>query len=536
MTSRVEHAKRSTAVLCSAVLLSAGCTERNLPVQSNPPVPQFELQDGAHNSGNGHFYFLPPIASLPVTGGTFDPSLQPVVRICQWTDLGCVTPFLVEFTTTTGPGSETVRVDIADEVYVVDWHTGQFSLDATKTYRISVLVSGVELGHADVDIVTNGKDLKSVTAGTFVPLLSGQTLPIKFRIEQGALLAASPAWIQLAPLGGPPATRSGHSAVYDPASSSMIVFGGLRSGIGYVNDLWILSNANGIGGTPSWSEIATPSAIPPGRAYHSAVFDKSSNRMIVFGGYGEPGGPFNDVWVLSNASGVGGTPTWNQLQPLGTPPAVRFYHTAVYDQTNNRMILFAGGNLAGGVTDVFADVWILTNANGLGGTPAWMELTLTGASPGRRVLHTAVYDAAANRMIIFGGMIDDITPANDVWALMNANGAGGTPSWTQLSPLGTSPTARFGHSAVYDESSNRMTIFGGFGDLGTDDQAWLLTSANGASGESPAWTQLDPSGTLPSSRALHSAVYDLVSKRMTVFAGADNLNDTWVLVNAMGNP
>ncbi len=56
----------------------------------------------------------------------------------------------------------------------------------------------------------------------------------------------------------------------------------------------------------------------------------------------------NDVWVLSNANGLGGTPVWTQLSPNPDPligyPMPRSSHTAVYDNTNNRMTIFGGSN------------------------------------------------------------------------------------------------------------------------------------------------------------------------------------------------
>src|ERR1039457_3882780 len=63
---------------------------------------------------------------------------------------------------------------------------------------------------------------------------------------------------------------------------------------------------------------------------------------------------------------------------------------------------------------------------------------------------TAVYDPNSNRMIIFSGNDCFSTSYNDVWVLSNANGLTGTPAWTQLTPTGASPSARYGASAVYD--------------------------------------------------------------------------------------
>jgi hypothetical protein len=81
------------------------------------------------------------------------------------------------------------------------------------------------------------------------------------------------------------------------------------------------------------------------------------------------------------------TAHWIQLTPVGGPPPTREMNSAVYDSTSNRLIVFGG--CVGGMfcecsaapVQVFNDVWVLTNANGLGGTPAWLELTPTGGPP-----------------------------------------------------------------------------------------------------------------------------------------------------------
>ena len=168
------------------------------------------------------------------------------------------------------------------------------------------------------------------------------------------------------------------------------------------------SNANGSGGfeAGTWSELNLSYPIPPQRAFHSAVYDQTNNRMIVFGGCADIYCflPLNDTWVLTNANGSGGTPAWTQLSPTGTPPSPRYDHDAVYDATNNRMIVYSGEG-AGFVG--LSDVWVLSNANGLGGTPAWTELSPTGGPPDAIDGSTGVYDPTTNRMIVFGGGTGD---------------------------------------------------------------------------------------------------------------------------------
>lgn len=116
----------------------------------------------------------------------------------------------------------------------------------------------------------------------------------------------------------------------------------------------------------------------------------------------------------------------------------------------------------------------------------WIQLAPTGGPPPVRVSHIAVYAQQTNRMIVFAGRDVCVLPAlNDVWVLENANGLGGTPNWTQLSPTGGPPLARDGHSAVLNPTTNRMTAFGGHGcvadpcNFSNFNDVWALTNANG---------------------------------------------------------
>ncbi|MBI2591701.1 MAG: S8 family serine peptidase [Candidatus Brennerbacteria bacterium] len=118
-----------------------------------------------------------------------------------------------------------------------------------------------------------------------------------------------------------------------------------------------------------WIEISISNPPPAvDRHGYSAVYDQNTNHLIFFGGVsGTPSccASFNDVWILTNANGIGGIPQWIQLFPFGSPPKGRSFHSAVYDQTNNRMIIFGGGQFNGNLfTPRFNDVWVLTNANG----------------------------------------------------------------------------------------------------------------------------------------------------------------------------
>jgi hypothetical protein len=175
------------------ILLVAGCVAPDGPVaphQSLSGGTAKQVSDAAHNRGRAHFFFLAPMVPNPTPTGVFDGSVNTEVQICQWTS-GCDL-VVAQFTRTSGTGNQTIRVDDAGELYVVNWNTrectaGPCTLDPAKTYRLRVIAGGIELGFADLDVVANGSLLKNVETGAFIGLVDGRTLPVKFRIEHGAI-------------------------------------------------------------------------------------------------------------------------------------------------------------------------------------------------------------------------------------------------------------------------------------------------------------------------------------------------------------
>ena len=220
-----------------------------------------------------------------------------------------------------------------------------------------------------------------------------------------------------------PLGAGGMGEVYR-VTDRMIMFGGALGGSSpCTNEVLVLDNANGLGANPTWVPLVPSGGPPDARFWHSAVYDPGSNRLIVYGGSNcFTAASFNDVWVLENANGSGSTtPTWIQLSPSGVVPAVhRDTHEAVYDPGTRRMIVFGGRNPDSTARD---DVWVLSNANGTeAASPVWTQLNPAGSFPAARAFATGVYDSANNRMTIFRGS-DLIQSFNDVWVLSDANGS-----------------------------------------------------------------------------------------------------------------
>jgi hypothetical protein len=336
---------------------------------------------------------------------------------------------------------------------------------------------------------------------------------------------------QLSPSGTAPTARYGHVATYDSATNRMTIFGGGEGNPGPCeHDVWILEDANGQG-TASWIQPTTSGTGPSKRIYSGGAWDSNSNTLMLFGGNDCGKTYYDDVWTLANANGEGGTSTWKKLKPSGTKPAARESASVVYDSTHNVLIIFGGDS---GSTS-YNDVWILTNANGQGGTPAWTELSPAGTAPVARTGQTGIYDQTDNRVTIFGGNADGVT-LTDSWILTGANGQSGTPTWVQLSTQGTAPSLAY-HSAVYDAAANQMFAFAGSSTadkLQVNDHAFTLTDANGL--ESGAKWYLGG----PPVRYGHSAFYDSVTNSLFVFGGqhsTTNLNfgDYWQASDVIGS-
>src|SRR5262249_38056715 len=109
------------------------------------------------------------------------------------------------------------------------------------------------------------------------------------------------------------------------------------------------------------------------------------------------------------------------LSPTGTLPQARTQNSSIYDPASNRLTIFGGENITNNT--ILGDTWVLTNANGLGGTPAWIQIASSSTNYAEvRATHTAVYNPATNKMIVFGGTISATGATNNVWVLDHANG------------------------------------------------------------------------------------------------------------------
>jgi hypothetical protein len=305
----------------------------------------------------------------------------------------------------------------------------------------------------------------------------------------------------------------------------------------------------------SWVMLQPQGTPPPGRFNNTGVYDPISDSLIVFGGFNAsvccPAA--NDVWVLTHANAHGGNRQWINLLPNNAPgaPPPLAAASAVYDARTNRMIVFGGQNASLGISS--GDVWVLKNANGSGGAPAWSKPTFSGSlTPAPRQNHQAVYDPQSNRMIVVGGLSFDGTKLellNDVWVLTNANGNDAQPPvWVKLA-AGAGPSPRHAFAAAYDLNNNRLSIAGGCVDavfqcdnLVASSDLWVLSNANGTGSTPPSWQVFHFNLSPPAHAQYAVGAYDPATNRLFVMGGRTGsvapfgmFSDfTWMLTHANG--
>lgn len=146
-------------------------------------------------------------------------------------------------------------------------------------------------------------------------------------------------WTTLSPSGTTPPTRLNFSAVWNPSSSSMIIFGGQGAGNVHLSDIWMYSSSSN-----SWSQL-NPPAGPGGRSGYSAAWDSSNSRLIIYGGNSN----LNDLWAYSPSSN-----SWTMLNPTGALPTSRWNSEAAWNGVESNMLLFGGYSF--GATDL-GDTW-----------------------------------------------------------------------------------------------------------------------------------------------------------------------------------
>lgn len=306
-------------------------------------------------------------------------------------------------------------------------------------------------------------------------------------------------WTQA--VGNGPSARARHVGVFDAQRRRFIVFGG-RFRAGSTGEYQVFNDTHALslldGGTWVWELMSTGGTPPPPMSSSAAVYDRSGDRMIVFGGNlssrGDVFTPTDRVFALSL-----GTGQWEELVPTtATRPAARLFHAAAMDVARNRVIIFGGGGANAFFGPFFADIWAFDLAS-----RTWTELTPQGPGPLGRIRGVLAEDPARDFVVLFGGHDDGaMGERNDLWAFdlagnqwialrsgdaLDQPGAGFCdfpPNFT--APDLDSPERREAHYFGHVPGAGHV-LFGGRTDCGVVNDVWTLDVAT------TTWRQTHPS-------------------------------------------
>ncbi len=275
--------------------------------------------------------------------------------------------------------------------------------------------------------------------------------------------------------------------IYDAARRRMLLIG--------TNDYADSSRtvwATSLDSLQGWSPLPTHGQAPRSPLSQvlplwGAAFDAGHDREIVWGG--------NDyefvsgTWALSLDS-----MQWTQLTATAAPGSYHIGQSAVYDPEGDRILVFGGIYYSGLGTPYATNAVSQLN---LTGTPVWTSLSPSGSLPTGRGYVSTVFDAARNRVLMFGGVYVNtdvwpyaLTPMDETWELSLA----GTPTWRFLPPVTPVPSARSSAIAVYDSLQDRMLMLDAPG--GSEHALWSLGLADP---DTARWSVQIPSGAWPRS-------------------------------------
>jgi hypothetical protein len=162
--------------------------------------------------------------------------------------------------------------------------------------------------------------------------------------------------------------------------------------------------------------------------------------------------------------------------------------------------------------EVYGDLWRYDLA-----ADSWSRLEPAGSSPAARFGHTATWVDGIGVVIWSGQAGEDFF--DDLWAYDP-----GEDAWRELPGGGDRPAPRYGSCAAL--ASERLLVSHGFTDEGRfdDTRAYDLATAT--------WTDVTPSGGRPVERCLHDCI-STTDGRFVLFGGQTNgvpaLGDLWTL-------
>jgi len=229
-------------------------------------------------------------------------------------------------------------------------------------------------------------------------------------------------WARLS-TSGPPA-RDDAVLVYDATRQRTVLFGG-RTGQTLLNDTWEWDGT-------AWTQKTGPA--PEARLHAVAAFDVQRGVVRIYGGVGADDVPRTDTWEWNGTA-------WSRVSTVG--PADRGSNHMAYDAGRQRTMALLFRRTAPNADQTYpTDLWEWTGT-------AWSAVV--GAGPTFSPIQPMVGLGSGGGLLLFDGGVLQGTASTWIWQNVQ---------WSRVSTGG--PPLRNGHALAYDAARNRVVLFGGF--------------------------------------------------------------------------
>ena len=272
---------------------------------------------------------------------------------------------------------------------------------------------------------------------------------------------------------------------------------------------------------PSQSPTLVPVTTTPAQApaeqinpfgrVASLAYDAESDRFIMFGGQS---GDYNLETSFNNETWAYDVIAnkWTQMKPASAP-SKRSDYGFVYDAKADRVILFGGFTYnIDPLNWGFDDTWAYDY-----NTDTWTEMA---KGPAGILGIRLAYDSESDRIILFGGWhMKNKRFFNETWVFdFNAN------TWTSMQPK-VSPPGRNYQAMTYDSKADRVLVWGGMDEKSekpVDESMWAYDF------NTNTWNEMKPGTTVfPSGRDYTKMVYNAKADRTILYGGTRGGTETW---------
>jgi hypothetical protein len=315
------------------------------------------------------------------------------------------------------------------------------------------------------------------------------------------------------PTASAPVAREEAAFAFDSSDGYSVLFGGANSTVDELIDTWEFSGV-------TWTKLATTN-LPDNRNGAALTFDASpgDRYLLLVGGSDGLYVPPDLLWGF-----VGGQ--WNELSPAArVGPGATEGGAMAYDEADGYVLYFGG---------LYPATGLYSSATWKFQAGTWTQLFPADA-PFALAFASMSYDPDTGYVVLFGGSFYG-SPQNDTWGYEGGSwfflcGASSTCAYGTYAP-----SPRYGAGFAYDEASEGMVVFGGYGGVNGHSvlgDTWGFFPAAGRSGYWVNVTSLIGSAA-PSPRVLPGMTWDVGDHEIVLFGGGNlsaTFQDTWTMTD-----